>query len=63
MTRVTTRTSLPATHQGPPAHPPLSMAEWQARDRSDRRFHLGIRAYMLFVTLGAAAVAMGWVSL
>lgn len=63
MTRYTSRTDFPFTHAGPPAQKPPSMAEWQARDRSDRRFHLSLHAYMVAITLAAAAISLGWIDL
>lgn len=61
--RITTCSDLPATSCPAPAEKPLSMAEWQARDRSRRR-HLNARATVAVVAaLIVAATGFGVVDL
>lgn len=36
---------------------------WAKLERSDRRFHIGIRTYMVAATLAAAAISLGWIDL
>lgn len=61
--RILGTSDLPGTSLPPPAEKPLSMEAWLNRNRSSRRFHIGIRAYMLAITVLGAAVGFGVVDL